>query len=106
MSCIICTESFTAQIRKEINCLTCKNSCCMSCFKTYHLSGEFKCMHSECTKQYTFNEICSTVNKKAFTNKLCQVIAEKEFSKEQKKLSQFKEITELETQRKVLNQDS
>ena len=105
MSCIICTESFTAQIRKEINCSTCKNSCCMCCFKTYHLSGEFKCMHSECTKQYTFNEICSTVNKKAFTNKLCQVIAEKEFSKEQKKLSQFKEITELETQRKTINQD-
>ena len=56
-------------------------------------------------KIYSFNEICSLVNKKAFTNKLCQVIAEKEFLKEQKRLSQFKELTELEIRKKEINEE-
>lgn len=105
MSCPICAENYTAKNRKEVKCIDCANSCCMECFKTYNLAGVFKCMHTECNKNYSFNEICSLVNKKAFTNKLCQVIAEKEFLKEQKRLNQFKELTDLEIRKKEINEE-
>ena len=54
MSCPICTENYTAKNRKEVKCTDCANSCCMECFKTYNLSGVFKCMHTECNKNIQF----------------------------------------------------
>lgn len=105
MSCPICAENYTEKIRKEVKCTDCANSCCMECFKTYNLAGVFKCMHTECNKNYSFNEICSLVNKKAFTNKLCQNVAKKHFATEQKKLTQFKELTVLDNQKKETNEE-
>ena len=105
MSCIICEEKYTKQIRKEVKCIDCKKSCCLTCFKTYSLSGNFKCIYENCTKVYEFNEICSIANSKLFTNTMNDLISRQSLTSQKQLLSKYQEIKKLKDEQVIVNRE-
>ena len=56
MSCTICAQSFTTQLRKQLECPYCKESACKTCYQTYFTTVPNP-MCIFCKKHWNFNLI-------------------------------------------------
>jgi len=83
MSCIICADDYTKQVRREIKCPECGGEACLTCFKRTLLGSTIlKCMFPECNKVFSFIELNKLTESNSFSKEIMDKLAKVTFEEE------------------------
>jgi hypothetical protein len=76
MTCIICCNDYTPQLRKPIKCTNCENECCIICFKRHIIDERnLTCMFPKCGKNFSFIELSRITGNIKFSNEIMDKLA-------------------------------
>ena len=93
MSCIICADDYTKQVRREVKCPECGGASCLTCFKRTLLgSVVLKCMFPECNKVFSFIELNKLTESNSFSKEIMDKLAKVTFEEEKNYLPQRQDL--------------